>query len=670
MIEDVIQSECESLDTVEERYTLHTSYKKGAFGEVCTGVDNLTGNSVAVKVMSLNGDSSAYESVMREVTFCNMFNHPNVIKTLDVLEYDDCVMVVQEWCGKGDLFDMTVPLEGISSPSRLRRYVSELFEAVFYLHSLGVVHCDIKPENVVVAEDDTLRLIDFGLSGYDWEEVDSLTGTVPYMAPEMYNPNPSEAQVAQVIDGKATDVWSVGIVLYALLTGVLPWNQPSRHDPDFGLWQSRGHKFDVGALGWSESLQELMCGLLDPNPETRFTMDQAVHMMRNDMVSFEFTEAASAKPTAGGRMLLPATDGGDKWFGVNEADVGLSASNSMKRPELDIVFAHSSDEEGASDDYDVPWSELPCLSATPRHVSMYCGDSELSGDSESEGDVSDFEEDECDERQTGPTWFDWSEEGDDKLVTSRASICLSNTQSSLQRVEWGDMVGASMSFSSLPTFDAHSDAESSATYPGSSLASPSSRGSLFYVESDSESEFEEEEEAHGDLHNEQFHANVENVSEFTIGDEFKCANRWELMLEREMSFSTVPVFDDIAEEGESDVSEISEADEHPAVVLSDPKPDMSTSWASLITRQMSFNTVPVFDTTSHATEDNDGSSSMLQRVLSSTSLMKLRTTASNFASPKPVRRLQSLNQTNSSESPVNMSTNIVDQIARSVLGTV
>ncbi|KNC86132.1 CAMK/CAMKL protein kinase [Sphaeroforma arctica JP610] len=673
MFEDVNQLERQSSTmSAEDRYTLHTSHKKGAFGEVCTGIDNVTGKSVAVKVMSLSGESSAHESVMREVTFCNMFDHPNVISTLDVLEYDDCVMVVQEWCGKGDLFDMAVPLEGISNPERLRRYAGELFEAVYYLHSLGVVHCDIKPENVVVADDDSLRLIDFGLSGYDWEEIDSLTGTVPYMAPEMYCP-----AEGQVIDGKAADVWSVGIVLFALLTGVLPWNQPTRHDPDFGMWQARGYKFDVCALGWSESLQLLMGGLLDPNPETRWSMDDAVHMTRNDLVSFDLMDAANAKPTAGGRMLLPATNSGDKWFGVTEADVGLSPNNSFqKRPDLEIVFGDSIDnEECASEGNELPWSELPCLSATPRFVSMYCGDSELSGDSESEGEeednCSDFEEDECEDRQIGTTWFDWSEEGSSNVVPSRASVCLPNTDGSEQRMEWGDMLEASMSFSSLPTFDERSDKESDDTCQVKSLGSTSSRGSIFFVESDCESECGESDM--DDITCTQSSLNMETLSEFDIGDEFKCVNRWESMLDREMSFNTVPVFNDIAEEGESEASDACDTNERSIGGILECQADLGSSWASLITRQMSFNTLPVFDKSVNVSDDkvvSESSSSMLQRVLSSTSLMKLRSAASNLASPKPVRRFQSFNQTNLSEAPANMPSNIVDQIARCVVSTV
>eukprot|EP01134_Creolimax_fragrantissima_P005927 CFRG5927T1 len=610
----------------QERYVLKTSYKKGAFGEVCTGIDTLTGEQVAIKIMSKDEENvNGNDSLAREVTFCKMFDHPNVVKTLDVIEYSDCVMVVQEWCAKGDLFDMTVPLEGISDRTKLAGYVREFFESVDYLHSLGVVHCDIKPENVVVKDDDSIRLIDFGLSGYDWEVVDPLTGTVPYMSPEMYCPSDGRA-----IDAKKSDAWSVGIVLYALLTGVLPWSMASRHDPDYGIWQSRGNKFATTSLGWSDSLTELMNGLLDPNPATRWTMRQAVHVVRQGTVCFEKVDATT-KPTPGGRLLLPPTDSGDKWFGVVDGGAGLSDSGSRYtppeyRPDVEVAFVDT--ESGEERLTDVEWDALPEWSPKANTVSRM-----EENDSESESDEETFVEDFTQDRRT----FDWAATPE---VTFTHYLSNDGIRGGNRRTD------RSMSILSLPSCHNPKYEESM------DLTDEAENKCIFYVDSGSESESESESEqvVESDSDNTD-DVSPESVSCDECGDDHEFSNRnWEDLLCRQMSYSTVPVFEDIAEvEGEDE--EISTHN--------------TSNWIDLCNRHMSFSSLPVFESFSRSTSKNslhvadsiDGKGvsmpaspvpseepSILQSVLSSSSLIRLRSAvafATTAASPSSTRPGQS-----------------------------
>eukprot|EP00123_Amoebidium_parasiticum_P010712 comp20269_c0_seq3/m.25384 comp20269_c0_seq3/g.25384 ORF comp20269_c0_seq3/g.25384 comp20269_c0_seq3/m.25384 type:complete len:195 (-) comp20269_c0_seq3:240-824(-) len=161
--------------------TLLEVINSGAFGEVYRGVLE-TGKEVAVKVVPLLGNTN-YETLERELVICKEVDHPYIVHTYDIINTNDAVFVVQEYCARGDLFEVIPPLVGIQDEAKVKKYFSQLVDAVTYLHAHKIVHRDIKPENVVITDNDDIRLIDFGLSGYEGEEVDPMVGTVPYMAP-------------------------------------------------------------------------------------------------------------------------------------------------------------------------------------------------------------------------------------------------------------------------------------------------------------------------------------------------------------------------------------------------------------------------------------------------------------------------------------------------------
>lgn len=199
-------------------YTFLEKLNSGSFGDVYLAQSNAGGEYLAIKV--LYGDDR--ESIDAELRFCKFLDHPNIVKTYDVLEFSDGQRwVVSEFCENGDLFGSILPMEGVGDETRIKKYFGQLVDAVAYLHSYGIVHRDIKPENILLSKTDDVKLCDFGLSKLETESWDEGVGTVPYMSPEVYTLGNTA-----MYNPKATDIWSLGCTLYTMLAGMLPWEAP------------------------------------------------------------------------------------------------------------------------------------------------------------------------------------------------------------------------------------------------------------------------------------------------------------------------------------------------------------------------------------------------------------------------------------------------------------
>lgn len=148
----------------------------------------------------------------------------------------DHMYMMLELVNGGDLFTKLDPSgNGLSEPIA-RKYMLQLASGLAHMHSKGIVHCDIKPENVLV-HNDTIKVCDLGLAGTAGAtRHGSATGTGAYMAPELLNRRTANPYKIE----KAQDVWSFGIVLYAVLFADLPWEKAKPRDQDFRLFCSKG----------------------------------------------------------------------------------------------------------------------------------------------------------------------------------------------------------------------------------------------------------------------------------------------------------------------------------------------------------------------------------------------------------------------------------------------
>jgi serine/threonine protein kinase len=174
-----------------------------------------------VKRDSLTGDGMEYFE--REMRLLQFINHPNIVKLHDTVYLDSYIVLVMEFCERGDLFNHLARC-GALPPPDVRKFAYHLLKGLECLHEKGFAHRDIKPENILISSDDSVKLADFGLAASMSRTslMKARCGSLPYMAPEV---------IADVsYDGMQADVWSFGILLFVMTMNQLPWDSTDNDD--------------------------------------------------------------------------------------------------------------------------------------------------------------------------------------------------------------------------------------------------------------------------------------------------------------------------------------------------------------------------------------------------------------------------------------------------------
>lgn len=156
----------------------------------------------------------------REIEILKMCQHPYIIRLLDIFENEDNIYIVMENLSGGDLFTYLEKHKFTVTEHRAKTIAHQIATALYYLHSFGICHRDLKPENILmvdVTEEADLKIVDFGLSKIIGPQETSLDpfGTLSYVAPEVLLQKPY---------GKEVDLWSLGVIMYLLLSRVLPFD--------------------------------------------------------------------------------------------------------------------------------------------------------------------------------------------------------------------------------------------------------------------------------------------------------------------------------------------------------------------------------------------------------------------------------------------------------------
>ncbi|KAF8632645.1 hypothetical protein AX17_004778 [Amanita inopinata Kibby_2008] len=240
-------------------YTLGKVIGEGAYGKVRLGTHRLTSARVAIKQIP----KAMSASLTREIHHHRQLHHPHVTQMYEVIATESSIWLVSELCCGGELFDYLVE-KGRLSEEETRVIFGQLCLAVAYLHDKGIVHRDLKLENVLLDERCRVKLGDFGFTR-EYERgafMETFCGTTGYAAPEML-------QRKRYI-GPEVDVWSLGIILYCLLTGTLPFD-----DDDEDIMRNKIIKGDYEDQEWlSLESRDLIKNILEKDVTKRFTIPQ------------------------------------------------------------------------------------------------------------------------------------------------------------------------------------------------------------------------------------------------------------------------------------------------------------------------------------------------------------------------------------------------------------
>jgi serine/threonine-protein kinase Chk1 len=215
------------------------------------------------------------------VLHSHLKKHKNIIHCLGSGEDSHWTWIAMELAEGGDLFDKIEADEGVGEDIA-HFYFTQLVSAVEYMHSKGVAHRDIKPENVLLSAEGDLKLSDFGLAtlfkkGGQYRLCNTVCGSPPYIAPEIVSGRRSIR--TDVLDtgymANICDVWSVGIVLFVLLVGNTPWDEPTMQSEEFQEFvETDGHTTDELWLQLPADIVSLLRGMLKLDPSERFTLDE------------------------------------------------------------------------------------------------------------------------------------------------------------------------------------------------------------------------------------------------------------------------------------------------------------------------------------------------------------------------------------------------------------
>lgn len=203
------------------QYILGKTIGEGTFGKVKIGMHILTKARVAVKILEKNKiiDVADYERVSREIHILKIVQHPQVVQLYEIIETPKKLYLIMEYASGGELFDYIVKHQKLSEKESCK-FFQQIISGMEYMHRLNIVHRDLKPENLLLDYKKNIKIVDFGLSNtYVKDELlKTACGSPCYAAPEMI--------AGKKYDGTKVDTWSCGIILYALICGFLPFEDP------------------------------------------------------------------------------------------------------------------------------------------------------------------------------------------------------------------------------------------------------------------------------------------------------------------------------------------------------------------------------------------------------------------------------------------------------------
>jgi serine/threonine protein kinase len=311
-------------------YHLHDIIGEGAFAVVRLSTCSNFPESLACKVIPrIRLQSSNLDARFElEIRVIQQLHHPGVVQLIDLLSDDQNYYVFMEFCPGGELFQHVVS-RGHLTESEAKPFLHQILEALKFVHGSGICHRDLKPENLLLDGSHHVKISDFGLSRFVRSDslVTTPCGSPCYVSPECISGRP--------YDGRKSDIWSVGVIAFALLTGQLPWTKRNQ----LQLFEQI-RKADFVVPGYlSHDCRNFILGLMTVDCSRRLTIDTALKHpwltvervswgVPNDgfMVSLKRIDLAFAKEVTTSSL----DEGGDLGLGHSAVFSGEQTSGFLK----------------------------------------------------------------------------------------------------------------------------------------------------------------------------------------------------------------------------------------------------------------------------------------------------------------------------------------------------
>lgn len=250
------------------KYELVNLIGSGSFSVVALIIHKPTNTQLACKICSrqLLIENKLFERFEQEVRIMQVLKHQNLISLLDIIFDDKLIYLMMEYCPNGELFQYIVD-HGRFEESAANVMFRQIISALVYLHSKDIAHRDLKPENILLDANFSPKIADFGLCHVATAKMLLSTpcGSPFYAPPEVIS--------NEEYDGKAGDVWSIGVVLFTMVTGSLPWRD-TNHAMLFN--QIRNADFEIPYF-LSTPLKELLQAMMNPRAQERPSMEEILN---------------------------------------------------------------------------------------------------------------------------------------------------------------------------------------------------------------------------------------------------------------------------------------------------------------------------------------------------------------------------------------------------------
>lgn len=351
--------------TIIGHYELKKTLGKGNFSTVKLAQHRITQHLVAIKVVKtsvLSEDNLM--KINREIDVLKKLGkHENVIRLYQVIKTKRYFMLVTEYCADGELYDYLVK-NGKLSEANSCKYFLQILSAIEYLHDHNVVHRDLKAENLLLTNDlKTIKIVDFGFANYYKPDnlLSTWCGSPPYAAPELFK--------GLEYVGPPVDIWSVGVVLYVMVCGSLPFDG---HNLVYLKSRVLSGKFRIPYF-MSTECEGLIRGMLRLDPERRFCIRQ----IRSHCWTVKYINARKENTTEVANQQViymdPATSNMNKFNIKNLSSLQCSTDSSDKKDNSNNHTGQSSDfeeDKRKSADTATEDSVMTCLSGSDEKNSL------------------------------------------------------------------------------------------------------------------------------------------------------------------------------------------------------------------------------------------------------------------------------------------------------------
>lgn len=248
-------------------YTLVEFIDSGSFANVYKCINTTTNEMFACKVVNLNirQNTKFLQNFKNELSIHSQMVHPGIIQLHDVQLDDKYIYIILEYSSYGNM-EQIVQMNGGIPEAEAMVYFKQVMEAIKYIHEMGVAHRDVTLKNILISQNGSAKLSDFGLCKLQPENsyLTTTCGTFVYVPPEILQ--------QKQYDGMKADIWSAGICLYAMTSNHLPW-MVDENVPAEKVWEETKKQICSGEISFderqSEILRDLISQMLSVDPEYR-----------------------------------------------------------------------------------------------------------------------------------------------------------------------------------------------------------------------------------------------------------------------------------------------------------------------------------------------------------------------------------------------------------------